>query len=254
MSLLLSALLAYLLVCATLFAIQRSLIYFPAREVDRTDATVLRLNSGPARLKIWVVPRPGAAALVYFGGNAEEVSWNLDGLAAAFPDRTLYLVNYRGYGGSTGRPAERDLLVDALAVHDHVQARQPRVAVMGRSLGSAVAVFLASQRAVERLVLVTPFDSLANVARSHYRWLPVHWLMRDRYDAVRHAPAVRAPVLAIIAAQDEIIPWPRSAALLEAFAPGQVRAVTIPGATHNTLDLSPEYLAAAAAFVAAGGP
>jgi len=254
MSLLLCALLVYLLLCAVLFATQRSLIYFPAREVDHPGTAVLRLSSGQATLKIWVVPRPGPAALIYFGGNAEEVSWNLAGLTAAFPDRTLYLVNYRGYGGSTGRPTERALLADALAVYDHVQARQRRVAVMGRSLGSAVAVVLASQRAVERLVLVTPFDSLASVARSHYRWLPVRWLMRDRYDAVRHAPAVQAPVLAIIAAQDEIIPRPSSGALLEAFAAGQARVVTIPGATHNTLDFTPAYLAAAAAFLAVGGP
>jgi len=252
-SLLLTALLAWLLVCAFLFVVQRSLIYFPTPEVERPGTEVLRLQSGPASLRIWVLPRPGPAAVIYFGGNAEEVSWNLAGLGAAFPDRTLYLVNYRGYGGSTGRPAEKALLADALAVYDHVQARQPRITVMGRSLGSALAVMLASQRPVERLVLATPFDSLVNVARAHYRFLPVRWLMRDRYDAARRAPAVRAPVLAIIAAEDEIIPRSRSAALLEAFAPGQARVVTIAGATHNTLDRSPGYLEAAATFVAAGG-
>jgi pimeloyl-ACP methyl ester carboxylesterase len=248
-SFLLAAVLSYALLCAFLFATQRSLIYFPTPEVDLPDAEVLRLPCGDVDLRIWVVPRPGPKALVYFGGNAEDVSRNLADFAAAFPDRTLYLVNYRGYGGSTGRPTESGLRSDALAVYDHVRGRQPRVAVMGRSLGGAVAVRLASERPVEALVLATPFDSLANVARVHYRFLPVGPLLRDRYDAARRAPAVRAPALAILAAADEIVPRRLSLALVNAFRPGQARAITIAGVSHNTLQLSPDYLVAAATFL-----
>ena len=248
-SVLLAAVVSYLLVCVLMYATQRSQIYLPPREVERPDATVVRLAVDGATLKIWVVPRSGPRALIYFGGNAEEVSWNLAGLAAAFPGHTLYLVNYRGYGGSTGRPTEAALLADALAVHDYVRARQPRVAVLGRSLGSGVAVFLASERPVERLVLVTPFDSFVNVARAHYWFLPVGLLLRDRYEAVRRAGAVEAPVLAIIAEKDELVPRACSEALVAAFAPGQARAVVIRGAAHNSLDLSPEYLASAADFL-----
>lgn len=121
---------------------------------------------------------------------------------------------------------------------------------MGRSLGAGVAVHLASERPVHRLVLVTPFDSLARVAQSHMPWLPVRWLMKDRYDSASRAHSIRAPVLAVIAAEDEIVPRARSDALVNAFRPGQVRVVVVPGAQHNTLDLSPKYLQSVRAFLA----
>jgi pimeloyl-ACP methyl ester carboxylesterase len=103
-------------------------------------------------------------------------------------------------------------------------------------------VQLAAERPVERLVLVTAFDSLVNVAKEYFRWLPVGLLMRDRYDSARRAAEVSAPVLVVIAGEDEIIPRQRSQALIEAFAPGQVQVVVVPGVGHNTLDLAPEYL------------
>jgi pimeloyl-ACP methyl ester carboxylesterase len=120
---------------------------------------------------------------------------------------------------------------------------------MGRSLGSGVAVQLAAERPVEPLVLVTAFDSLVNVAREYFRWLPVGLLMRDRYDSVRRAAEVKVPVLVVIAGNDEIIPRQRSRALVEAFAPSQVQVEVVPGVGHNTLDLSPRYLQSVAAFL-----
>ena len=121
---------------------------------------------------------------------------------------------------------------------------------MGRSLGSGVAVQLAAVRPVSRLVLVTPFDSLVNVAKEYFRWLPVGWLMRDRYESASRAHTVQAPVLIVIAGEDEIIPERRSRALANAFAPGQVQVVVVPGVGHNTLDLLPQYLESVQAFLA----
>jgi pimeloyl-ACP methyl ester carboxylesterase len=124
--------------------------------------------------------------------------------------------------------------------------------VIGRSLGSGVAVHLASSRPVERLVLVTAFDSLVNVARVYFRWLPVGILLRDRYDSVAMAREVTAPVLIVIAAEDEIIPRARSESLAAAFATGQAKVVVVPGVGHNTLDLSPAYLGAVRVFLRGG--
>lgn len=120
---------------------------------------------------------------------------------------------------------------------------------MGRSLGGGVAVYVASERPVDRLVLVTAFDSLANVARHHFRWLPIGLLMQDRYDSVSRAPRVDRPVLLVIAGNDEIVPRARSEALAKAFPPGAVRTVVVAGTMHNTLDLSPEYLGSVNAFL-----
>ncbi|KPJ79952.1 MAG: hypothetical protein AMJ58_10205 [Gammaproteobacteria bacterium SG8_30] len=240
--LLIAAAAVYASLCAMLFLTQRSHIYFPTGESGTANAEAVSIESHGERIKVWSVARPGRNALVYFGGNAEDVAWSIDPLSAAFPDRSLYLVNYRGYGGSSGRPSERGLKADALVVHDHVARSHADIAVMGRSLGSGIAVSLAAARRVQRLVLVTPYDSLVEVARKYYRYLPVSLLLRDRYDSAALAPSVSAPVLLVVAAEDEIIPRERSEALAAAFAPGQATVTVIAGAGHNSLDLSPDYL------------
>jgi len=251
LTLLLAPVAAYGVLCAWVFFTQRGQIYFPTPSAAAPSAQALWLESQGEQIKVWVVSRPGDRALVYFGGNAEDVAGNVELFAEAFPDRSLFLVNYRGYGGSSGRPTEAGLVADALAVFDHVQQEHPAVAVMGRSLGSGIAVQLATSRPVDRLVLVTPYDSLVNVAREYFRWLPVGLLLRDRYDSVSRAHQVKTPVLMVIADEDEIIPRERSDALAAAFAPGQPRVVVVPAVGHNTLDLSPEYLGAVREFLAA---
>ncbi len=205
---------AYVALCLLLFLGQRSQIYFPVRESQAAGAAALRLPVDGAELKIWSVVRAGPRALIYFGGNAEDVAASIPGFAVAFPDHSLYLVNYRGYGGS------------------------------------GVAAHLAGARDVHRLALVTPFDSLVNVARDHYRWLPVGLLMRDRYDSASRARAIRAPTLMIIAGADEIIPRQRSEALAAAFADAQLRTRVIAGATHNRIDMYPQYLELLEEFLA----
>lgn len=247
---LLLPLLAYLALCLLMFFGQRSQIYFPVRESDPPGAKAVRMATEGAELKIWVVPRPGPRALIYFGGNAENVAGNLDAFAAAFPAHSLYLVNYRGYGGSTGSPTEAGLLNDAVAIFDRLQSQHAEISVIGRSLGSAVAVHLASKRDVHRLALVTPFDSLVNVARAHFRYLPVGWLMRDRYESASLVPALRARTLVVIAGADEIIPRARSRALVAAFPVAQPEVEVIEGATHNDLDGHPRYLERIKEFLA----
>jgi pimeloyl-ACP methyl ester carboxylesterase len=240
---------AYAAVCAWMYATQRSQIYFPTPATDNAAADALWLESHGERIKTWNVARPGGRALIYFGGNGEDVSGNVELFRAAFPDHSLYFVNYRGYGGSGGRPSESGIVADALLVYDHVSTHHPDVTVMGRSLGSGVATRVASERRPAKLVLVTPFDSLVNVARSHFGYLPVGLLMHDRYECARRARAVRAPVMIIIAEDDEIIPRSRTDALVAAFPASQLTVRVIDGAMHNTLDYSREYLEAVGAFV-----
>ena len=110
-------------------------------------------------------------------------------------------------------------------------------------------MYLASERPVGRLVLVTPFDSLLNVARTHFRILPAGLLLKDRYESASRAHTISAPVLTVIAEEDEIIPRARSQALVDAFRPGQVRLTVIDDAQHNTLDAAPEYLASVREFL-----
>jgi hypothetical protein len=240
---------AYVLLCILLVAGQRSHIYYPVRESYPAGARSMRLQTGSVDLKIWVVRRPGPRAIVYFGGNAEDVAFNLEPFSAAFPDHSVYLVNYRGYGGSSGEPTESGLKSDAVAVFDDLRKRHAEISVIGRSLGSGVASHVASVRDVRRLVLVTPFDSLVNVARAHFRFFPVSLMMRDRYDSRRLAPSIRAPVLIVVAGADEIIPRARSDALAAAFGPARARVTVLDAVGHNDIDGRPQYLESIAEFL-----
>jgi hypothetical protein len=239
----------YVALCGYLYATQRAQSYFPTPETFADRARDLRIETDGVTLQVWHVPRDGAHALIYFGGNAEDVAANVEDFQADFPDHALYLVNYRGYGASTGSPSESALFADAVAVYEHVRTRHASISVAGRSLGSGVAAHLASVRPVHRVALVTPYDSLANVAQAHFPLFPVRFLLRDRFDAASKATRIAAPTLIVIAGRDEIIPVARSKALAAAFTPGQARVEVIAQADHNSLDLFPEYRQALREFL-----
>lgn len=231
----------YALICFLLYLSQDRLLYLPTRETARAGARSLRVECRGAILKVWELHGAARSAVLYFGGNAEDVGDSVADFDAAFPDRAVYLVNYRGYGGSTGSPSEAALTADAEVIYDLLSGRHDRIALIGRSLGSGVAVALASRRPVERLVLVTPFDSIARVAADHFPYLPVRWLIRDRYDSRRRIGAVRAPVLILVAERDEVVWRARSEALIAAIPPPLRHTLIVPGASHNDISLFPVY-------------
>jgi hypothetical protein len=129
-TLLTTAAILYVAFCAFLFTVQRSLIYYPVPRDP--NAPLARLARPDATINLTVRETAGPDALIYFGGNAEDVSANLADFAHTFPDHALYLMHYRGYGGSGGRPSEAALHADALALFDHVQAAHPRITVIGQ--------------------------------------------------------------------------------------------------------------------------
>ncbi|MEA5410378.1 alpha/beta fold hydrolase [Synechococcus sp. BA-120 BA3] len=243
---LLAGALAYGALCGLLFLRQRSFLYFPQpRAADAPgELLALPITGGPpgGRVLVTVRRRPGPLALLYFGGNAEAVEGQLPLLTAAFPEHSLYLLHYRGYGGSSGQPSERALFADALALFDRVRADHGQIAVIGRSLGSAVAVHVAARRPVARLVLVTPFDSIEAVAARHYPLVPVGLLLQDKYRSDQAAPRVGAPTLLIAAERDEVIPRANTDALLSSFRPGVASLVVLPVEGHNAVEASPRYL------------
>lgn len=234
-------LLAYAGICAVLFVFQRSLLYFPQPAALAAPASLLTLTLPDADLRVSVRPHDGPKALIYFGGNAEDVSLSLSAFAQAFPDRAVYLLHYRGYGGSSGKPTEENLHADALALFDKVRASHPDIAVVGRSLGSGVAVRLASRRPVARLALVTPYDSIAEIAAAQFPYFPVRWLLTDKFESWRHAPAIRVPTLLIAAGQDEVIPRASTERLLAGFGAGVASLMVMAGAGHNTVSSSADY-------------
>lgn len=234
--------LAYLGICVLLFAFQRSLIYFPQPRSWGGPATTLHIQTPEADLVLTTRPAAGPKAILYFGGNGEDVSANLPSFSDAFPAHAIYLLHYRGYGGSTGSPTEKAIQSDALAVFDHVRRTHPNIAVVGRSLGSGVAIQVASKREVSRLVLVTPYNSLQELAMNQFPWFPVKWLLTDRFESWKHAGQITAPALLITAENDEVIPRQSSEQLFARFKPGTATFEVLPGTSHNTISDSPRYI------------
>jgi uncharacterized protein len=235
--------LAYAGLCVLLFVKQRSLIYFPPPAPPADPATAMMLETDGIQIHISVHARQADNVVLYLGGNAEDVDASLPEMAAAFPGRALYLMHYRGYGASGGKPSERALVADALKLFDYMRGSHRNITVVGRSLGSGIAIQVAAQRPVERLVLVTPYNSIAEIAAIQFPYVPVNWLLRDKYESWRHAPQVHAPTTLIAAEHDEIIPRASTEALATHFKPGVAALKVVTGAGHNTIGLSGQYLA-----------
>jgi len=237
---------------------QERMIFFP-RPVESRPAPrpgleeVTVVASDGARLRGWMVKgkETPAPLVIYFGGNAEEVSW-LAGIADQFSGWSLLLLNFRSYGDSEGKPGEKALLGDGLSIYDYASKRSDvdgaRIVAMGRSLGSGVAVHLAALRSLRGVILVSPYDSIVEVAKHHYPFLPVSLLLRQRFDSLALAPKIRAPLLCLTATQDSIIPPVHSRALFEAWG-GEKIWREVPQSDHNSISGEPEYWRSIAQFL-----
>jgi len=243
---------------ALLYTLQDQMLFFPrpllgAGPSGRHIESVEVVAEDGTPLRGWLVKseRSPAPLLIYFGGNAEEVSW----LAATGVERSgwsMLLMNYRGYGRSEGRPSEARLFGDAVHLYDWAAGRADidasRIVALGRSLGSAVAIYLATQRTLAGLVLVTPFDSITAVAQRHYPFLPVRWLLRHPFDSLSRAEAITVPTLILVAGRDTIVP-PAHAKRLYASWRGPKRWIEFPGADHDSISDEPEYWRAITTFL-----
>lgn len=231
--------------------ITRRLVYPSGETRIPAEDTTYAVSVAGAELRGWAVNPGQDRALVYFGGNGEPLGWLRAELETWFPEHTGYLIAYRGYGASGGRPSQRVLTEDAVALVDEVASLHPEapVDVIGRSLGSGVAMQVAARRPVERLVLVTPFDSLAATADDLFPRLPVGRLIADRWDSAAVARDVTADILVLRAGLDDLVRPPRTDALLAALAPG-TQVVDFPTADHSDLSEDPAYWTAIRTFLA----
>jgi len=233
-------LLIYLIAGAVLFFFQRKLLYFPTGKIPHAYET-LTLENGNEILKVIVLNSGREQALLYFGGNAETVVYNAADFITAFPLHTVYLLNYRGYGGSSGQPTEAGIFADALALFDKVQKKQERISVMGRSLGSGAATYLASKRPVEKMLLISPFDSIKSVAQNKFPIYPMFLLLKDKYDSIGRVKDISAKTIVLIAENDEVISKKHSLRLISEFPPEQITVKTISDAGHNDISNKMEY-------------
>jgi len=186
----------------------------------------------------------GESTLLGFGGNAANAGVMALTLHGLFPDRDVVLFHYRGYRPSSGRPSAEALFSDSLSIFDHLRKAHAseRTVAVGFSIGSGVAAYLAWHRPVAGLILVTPFDSLEDLARDLYWWAPVGLLLRNRVPTIEFVRETSVPTALIMAKRDSIVPARRSEPLRSAIK-RLVLERTI-DAGHNDVYDRPEYAAA----------
>ncbi len=220
--------LAYAGLVLVMYFLQRGLQYFPQDKrltpeaVGLSGVTVNLLDTPDGeRIVTWyAAAKPGRPTILYFHGNAGEIGDR--------PKRFQYYagcgfgvlyVSYRGYGGSTGSISETGLITDALTAYEWLTAQgvQPsKIALVGESLGTGVAVQLAAQKPVGAIVLEAPYTSTADIGAAIYWWLPVRHLMKDQFRSIEHVAAIKAPLLIIHGDTDALIPASHGRALFAA--------------------------------------
>ena len=229
---------------------QRRLIYFPiggvpAVEGYGTDGAAVSFPTADGlQLKAWwfaAATSPPRATVLVFNGNAGNRAHRVP-LAEALRRGGLQvlLVDYRGFGGNPGSPSERGLAADSRAAYAYVATRSDvdpsRLVYFGESLGSAVAVGLASDHPPAALILRSPFTSMADIGAHHYPFLPVRLLIRDRFPSIDRVGRIRSPLLVIAGDSDGIVPLAYSRRVYDA-AESPKELKVIPGADHNDYEL-----------------
>ena len=260
----LTAAAVYVGLCVVLYLLQERMIFFPrSLEGDPQGPGVeaASVQRGAVTLRGWVVNGDSnGPLLIYFGGNAEEVS----GLARTFAklDAVVVLMNYRGYGASDGKPTAADLIDDAAAVVEAMVAKfgqvgsadgQPvrtqarPVILFGRSLGSGIAALAARSPQVDGLILLSPYRSIADIAAHRFPIMPVRRLLRHNIDATLALGALPQRVLGLHARRDRVVPAAESQALLALLSPPP-QVVEFQG-EHNIPLETPTVWAAIKAFL-----
>jgi fermentation-respiration switch protein FrsA (DUF1100 family) len=238
--------LAYLAIVAAIYLGQRKLQYFPDNKgltpmaVGLAGVEIVRITAEDGEsILAWFAPAsPGRPTILCFHGNAGEMGDRAERFAAYRAEGLgVLFLSYRGYGGSSGKPSEAGLVMDASAAYDWLAAHglsSRDIVVVGESLGSGVAVQLAVRRKVTALALEAPFASAVDIAAQIYWWLPVGLLMKDRFDSMSQIGRIGAPLLIIHGDKDEIIPLAEGRRLFAAAKEPKEMIVT-PGGTHVSI-------------------
>lgn len=204
------------------------------------------LNINQQQLHGWLVRAAdfeNAPVIIYYGGNAEDISQSLTYTDKPRSESVLFM-NYRGFGGSSGRPNQEGLFADALAIYDHLVKnlgiKPDRIYLKGRSIGSSIAAYVASQRKIRGLILITPFDSIANFVPKFLQFYPLKNYLKRFFNTFEYLKNVDKKILVIAAGCDEVIPRRCLDNLLDKYR-SQIILEEIQDADHQDIAIYNEY-------------
>lgn len=249
----------YFSVCGFLYFFQRSLLYFPEtiysspNDSGLPEATEEKIKTADGEtIIVWHIPPSdeNKPVIVYFHGNGGSIYYRAGRFQMlAAQGFGIVGVSYRGYGGSSGSPSEQGLIEDARAAYEFTTKHYPatRIALWGESLGGGVAIALAAEKPVAKIVLESPFTSVADVASALYWFVPVRLLIKDPFRSDLRVEKITAPILVMQGALDNIVP-PRFGQRLYEMIKGPKKIVRFPKGSHNDLSLH-GALKEAAAFL-----
>ena len=232
-------------VLSLLYVFQEKMIFFPGKRIIDTPGTiglqyedVYLVTDDEIKIHGWYVPHPEAkATLLFFHGNAGNISHRLDSISIFHElDLSVFIIDYRGYGRSGGRPSEQGTYMDAQAAWDYLvderRIRPDELIVFGRSLGGGVAAGLAARISPAAVILESTFTSIQELGKHYYPYLPVSWIARVRYPVDEDISSFNCPVLVIHSEQDDVVPFSHGQRL---FANAREPKVFLPiSGDHNT--------------------
>jgi fermentation-respiration switch protein FrsA (DUF1100 family) len=242
-----AAVLVYAALGALVYFAQRNLMYFPdatrtaPADIGLPEAKEEKLVTADGEtIIVWhIAPRDaGKPVIIYFHGNGGALNLRVQRFAKlAAEGFGVVGVSYRGYGGSSGMPSEQGLIADGIAAYEFTAKlySPARIALWGESLGSAIAIAVASEAPVAKLVLETPFTSAADVGASIYFFLPVRLLMKDQFRSDLRIARVKAPILILHGERDGVVPIGFGERLYE-MIPGRKKFVRFAAGQHYDLD------------------
>jgi uncharacterized protein len=241
-------LLAYLVIVLAMMFFETWLVY-PAPSLEAGDWNPAGLkhediyfeSADGTKLHGWFLPHSDRSrSILYCHGNGEDVA-AVGEFAAMLRDTvhaSVFIFDYRGYGHSQGRPNEAGCIADGNAAQHWLAGRMglapEDVILMGRSLGSAIAIALAAENGARALVLENAFPTMTDVAAWHYPWLPVRWVMKNRYDSLSRIQTYNGPLLQSHGTNDEVVPLPLARRLFEASPSTSKQWLELPALWHNS--------------------
>lgn len=211
---------AWVLLAVLLYVFQGHFVYYPFKSVDFTPAAI-GLDYEDVSLDIdekisihgWYIPHENPrATLLFLHGNGGNISHRLESIRIFHElGLSVFIIDYEGYGKSTGKPSEKATYHDAMTAWRYLvnerSIPQNEIVLFGRSLGGAVAVWLATQQPVAAVILESTFTSVVDMGKHYYPYLPVKLLARYRYSSGKRIREINCPLLVIHSPDDEIVPY-----------------------------------------------